>query len=157
MKTKTTKAVLTFKQAVELTPDIEDSYQPGLTALGSYNDRISVANTSKIEGSVDIDKATEAKYPSQNRWDFAFSYNTEVFFVEVHSANTSEVKTMLRKLQWLKDWLVQKAPEINKLKAKNKTPYIWIQSKNFQILKNSPQYRSAVTNNIFPVKILKLD
>ena len=153
---KPKKKIIKFKLAVEATPDVSTGYRAGLTALGAYSNRIEVSDTTKLQGSLDIDLCTTAKYPNENRWDYAFAYNEQVFFVEVHSANTSEVKTMLKKLQWLKDWLHLKAPEINKLKAKSDA-FIWIQSKDFQIPKGMPQYRLAKTNGILPLRKLELN
>lgn len=148
---------MTFKQAVEATPDIATGYKVGLTAMGAYSNRVSVVVMAKLQGSVDIDSCTAAKYPNDNRWDYALSYKGEIFFVEVHSANTSEVRTVLRKLQWLKDWLNNEGPEINNLKAKNRNPFVWIQSKNFQIPKNAPQYLAAVKAGLLPIKKLELN
>lgn len=148
---------MSFRQAVEATSDIDTGYLPGLTAFGNFSKRVVVKDTTKLQGSVDIDACTNEKYPNDNRWDYAFAYKDEVFFVEVHSAITSEVKTVLKKLQWLKDWLVAQAPEINKLKAKRKNPFIWVQSKNFQIPKTSPQYLMAVQKGLLPLKKLELN
>jgi hypothetical protein len=144
-----------FKIAVENTPDIANCYQSGLQALGKYSKKIDLAETTLCSGSVEIDECTKAKYPNDPRWDYALCYNSEVFFVEVHTANTSEVNAVLNKLQWLKDWLNKEAPEINKLKAKNQ-PYIWIQSNDFHIPKTSPQYRLAVQKGIKPIAKLSL-
>lgn len=148
---------MTFKQAVEATPDVATSFRTGLTALATYSSKVSVSDTNQLQGSIDIDTATTAKYPNANRWDYAFAYKGEAFFIEVHSANTSEVSTVIKKLQWLKDWLHHQAPEINKLKAKNLPPFYWIQSKGFAILKTSPQYRTAAQNKIMPIARLNID
>jgi hypothetical protein len=111
---------MTFKEAVETTPEVATGFQSGLTALDSkYKAKISVLDTRLLEGSVDIDLCTTAKYPNDNRWDYAFAYDKKVYFVEVHTANTSEVSVVLKKLQWLKDWLNNKAPNINRLKAQH--------------------------------------
>jgi len=148
------KSVVFFKRAVEETPDISKGYKMGLLALGQYSNKVKVGDTTKIQGSVDIDFCTTAKYPQLNRWDYVFSYKSEVFFVEVHSAYTSEVKSVLKKLQWLKDWLHSEAPKINKLKAKQS--FFWVQSKNFQIPKNSPQYFAAIKAGLKPIPVLFL-
>lgn len=145
---------MTFKEAVEATPDVSTGYRVGLSALGKNSLKITVPNTSLIDGSLDIDSCTTSHYPTSNRWDYAFSYNGEVFFVEVHSAISSEVSTVLRKLQWLKDWLNADAPEINKLKVKRLEPFYWIQSSNFSIPKTTRQYRAAVANKIVPISKL---
>ena len=156
-KNKKASLSITFRNAVLATPDIATCYKPGLTALGAYSNRVCVADTTKLHGSVDIDSCTTAKYPQANRWDYTFAYKEEVFFLEVHSANSSEVKTVLKKFQWLKDWLHRDAPEISKLKAKSKNPVIWIQSKNFQIPKNTPQYLAAIQAGLLPKKKIELN
>lgn len=144
-----------FKKAVEATPDITNCYQPGLSALGKYSKKIKASQTSKIDGSVDIDTCTSKKYPQANRWDYAVGYNSEAYFIEVHSAITSEVHTMVKKLEWLKHWLNTHAVELNKLKAQKKT-FVWIQSDKFDIPKHTPQFRLAVSKGIVPVRELLL-
>jgi len=148
---------MTFKQAVEATPDVATGFRTGLTALGAYSSKVTVSDTNQLQGSIDIDTCTKAQYPNDNRWDYAFAYKGEAFFIEVHSANTSEVSTVLRKLQWLKDWLNHQAPEINKLKTTKMHPFYWIQSKNFAILPNSRQARAAAVAKLMPIPRLNLD
>ena len=126
-----------FQKAVQNTPDIANCYQKGLKGLGVHSSKIEISETTLCAGSVDIDTCTTAKYPQSNRWDYALCYKKEVFFVEVHGAKTDEVGTVLKKLQWLKAWLNAETPEINKLKAKSQTPFVWIQSNGFHILPNS--------------------
>lgn len=145
-----------FKEAVENTPDVRNAYEPGLQAFGPYRNKVEMGNTRQCGGSVDIDGATVAIYPQANRWDYCFSYKGEVFFVEVHSANTGEVSTVIRKLQWLKDWLHIQAPQINALKATSKHPFYWVQSNGFHILPNSAQYRTVIQNKIRPITKLVL-
>jgi len=149
-----TKDKLTFKEAVESTPDIATGYKTGLIALGQYSNKVSVRDTRLLGGSVDIDACTVAKYPDANRWDYALAYNHKVYFVEVHPAHTSQVSKMLEKLQWLKNWLIFNASEINKLKAEQ--PYYWIQSGGCDILKTSSQYRRIMQVNLKPVACLNL-
>lgn len=146
----------TFRQAIESTPDTASCFRQGLTALGPYRNRIEVGNTRQLEGSLDIDACTTALYPQSNRWDYVFGYKGEAYFVEVHSANSGEVRTVLRKLQWLKDWLHEKAPEINRLKAKSRPPFYWIQSKGFAIPKTSHQFRAAEREGLKPIAKLQL-
>jgi len=156
MKNKKIKLVMSFKQAVEATPDVATGYKTGLTALGTHKSKISVTDTRLLHGSIDIDDCTRAKYPEENRWDYAFAYKDEVIFIEVHTANTREVKTVLKKLQWLKVWLNQQAPEINKLKTKKRPPFYWIQSNGFAIPKTSPQFRLVKASGLVPISILRL-
>ena len=148
----------TFKQAVEETEEIKNGYQNGLRALsaGNHSTKIQLGDTRKCEGSVAIDDCTESLYPQENRWDYVFSYKGEAYFVEVHSAHTNEVSVVLKKLQWLKDWLNGKAPEIKKLQAKNRA-FIWIQTNGNHITPTSPQSRIIAKAGLKPVSKLILD
>ena len=143
-----------FKTAVNATPEVMDCFQVGLRALGKYSVKIEPADPSKCGGSIDIDACTVAIYPNDNRWDYALSYDSKVYFIEVHSAETSEVNIVLRKLQWLKDWLNQKAPEIKKQIAEQ--PYFWIQSGKFNIPKTSPQAKRVALVGLRPISKLRL-
>ncbi|NCT73961.1 MAG: hypothetical protein GXC78_05480 [Chitinophagaceae bacterium] len=146
-----------FKQAVENTPEVKNAHQEGLQAFKKDDrNKIELNNPKLCEGSVDIDTTVTTLYPQSNRWDYCLSYDGEVFFVEVHSANTSEVSTVIRKLQWLTDWLNNQAPRINALQAKRRHPFYWIQSNGFHILKTSSQFRQAIQHKIKPVAKLKL-
>lgn len=148
-------APISFKAAVIATPEISACFQQGLQALGAYSSKIDLGDNRECNGSVDIDACVRAIYPNANRWDYVFSYKETVYFVEVHSAETNEVSVVYAKLQWLKDWLNTKAPEIVKLKA-NQNPYYWIQSGRFSILKKSKQYRFAAQKGILPIPKLTL-
>lgn len=141
----------TFKQAVEATPDVKGAFVSGLGGLGPNRTKITLTDSRRCEGSLNIDDTVTAKYPNDSRWDYALSYKGEVFFVEVHSANTGEVSAVLRKLDWLKAWLHQHAPEINKLKATSRTPFLWVQSNGNHILKKSPQERLIAEAGLKPV------
>jgi len=143
-----------FKTAVEATPEIKDCYQIGLRAFGSYSAKVTLSNSSLATGSVDIDECVKSKYPQLNRWDYCFGYNNKAYFVEVHSANTSEVSTMLLKLQWLKDWLISSAPALNAIKADQ--PYYWVMSGRYDILPNSPQARRIAQKGLKPIARLAL-
>jgi len=143
-----------FQQAVEATPEIKNCYQTGLKGLGNHSTKIILSNTSSCEGSVDIDTCVTSKYPNDSRWDYCLSYKGETYFIEVHTANTREVSTVLKKLQWLKDWLISSAPELNKLKSKQ--PFYWIQSGNYSILPDSPQARSMAQKGLKPIPKLQL-
>ena len=144
---------LTFKEAVEATPDVATGYREGIEAFGEYKSKIKVPTPSKIDGSLDIDTTTVKLYPDDNRWDYAISYDNEVFYIEVHSAITSEVSKMIKKLKWLKTWLATKAPEINNLTTKKKYPFYWVQSSKCDIPKHMPQYRIVVQNKILPMPV----
>lgn len=148
---------MTFQTAVKNTPEIRNCIQSGLKALGSNSKKIIMGSTSLCGGSVDIDACLAKRYPQDSRWDYCFAYKNEVFFVEVHSAITSEVSTVIKKLEWLKKWLIDSAPELNQLKAHSRSPYYWIQSSGFSILPQSKQYRAAVQAGIKPIARLELE
>lgn len=103
-----------FKYAITCTPDIKDGFRDGLQALGSNAKNVTPANSRKIDGSVDIDSCTHDLYPNESRWDYAIGYDGKAYFLEVHPANTSNVKEMVKKADWLKKWLSEKAVELKK-------------------------------------------
>jgi hypothetical protein len=150
------KITTKFKAAVNATPDVSECYQAGLKAFGKYSVKILLEDSSACEGSLDIDTCLQSKYPDDNRRDYCFSYDGEVFFVEVHPASSSDVSTMLDKLQWLKNWLKNNAPEINELKAKSKTPFYWISTGRYNILADSRQERRLAQLGLRPINRLKL-
>ena len=143
-----------FREAVESTPEIKNCYQPGLRVLGKYSSKVTLTDTSLCNGSIDIDECVKNKYPNSNRWDYCIGYNNLAYFVEVHSANTAEVSTMLNKLQWLKDWLNNNATELNKIKAS--PPYYWVMSGKYAIPSTSPQSRRMAQAGIKPTSRLNL-
>ena len=148
------KAKPTFKEVVEATAEVQNCYQVGLSALGKYSSKIELGDTKQCSGSVDIDACVARQYPQSNRWDYALCYKTEVFFVEVHTASTSEVSTVIKKLEWLKQWLHHSASNINALKANE--PFYWIQSNGYHILPGSSQERLARQKGIRPISKLVL-
>jgi hypothetical protein len=148
-----------FKQAIEETEEVRLCYKEGKLAIpNSERNKVELDDPRKCGGSLFIDQCLidQGLYPNANRWDYAIDYKGEVFFFEVHTANTGEVSTVLNKLAWLKDWLHQKAPEINALKAKTKTPFYWVQSNGYHILRNSSQEREVIQKGLKPVSKLVL-
>ncbi len=152
MKKKPAKSA--FQKAVENTPEIANCFQVGLRAMGSNSQLVSVKNTSLLCGSVELDACVEPLYPQDNRWDFLICYDGKIYFIEVHSAYTGEVSTVIKKLKWLKLWLNEKAPEIVKLKASE--PFYWVQSGKFAIPKNSRQFRQLEQMKFVPIPVLRL-
>ena len=146
-----------FQKAVEATPDIESGFEPGLQAFEEkHRNKVSVPHTRSLEGSVDIEKHTKPKYPGSRQWDYAFAYRGEVFFIEVHGAQTSKVREVLEKLQWLKGWLDHEAPAIKRLIATSRFPYYWVQSGDFDIPKRTSQYKQLMEVGLMPVSKVEL-
>ena len=150
---KTQKPKSLLETAVDKTDDIKGQFKAGLGAIkGNEKQKFVVPDTRKITGSLDIDTSTKEKYPLENRWDYAVEYDKETFFIEVHPGSTSEIPTVLAKLNWLKKWLKEKAPAINALKPKSKQPYHWVYTNKFAILPNSKYARQLAQLNLTPVK-----
>ena len=143
---------MSFKKAIENTPLLKNAFEKGLKALGSNSSKVKPLDTSKCEGSVDIDTAVKSRYPNASRWDYAVGYNGRTYFIEVHTAKTDEVKSVLNKLQWLKDFLINDAPELNQ----QPKSFHWIISNGNHILKGSSQARQLAQKGIKVVKELTL-
>lgn len=137
---------MTFREAVEKTSDIKNGFCCGLQALGGNAKQITALDTRMLSGSVDIDKCTKKLYPNAARWDYVIGYNERAYFLEIHPANTSNVKDMMRKAAWLNGWLNDKAPSLKALQANN--AYYWIASGKHCILPHSPQYRKLSQSKV---------
>ncbi|WP_308770133.1 hypothetical protein [uncultured Bacteroides sp.] len=148
------KTTLTFRQAVENTPEIKNGFHNGLQALGANAKQVSATDTKKLEGSVDIDECTKALYPNDARWDYAIGYEGKVYFLEIHPASTSNVKDMIKKAEWLTNWLMKKAPSLKSLTANN--TFYWKASGRQDILPRSPQYRKLIQSRIQLVSNFRL-
>jgi hypothetical protein len=158
MGTRKKIAAKSFKEIIERIDGLAGSHKVGLRAfLGTHRSKVQLGKNSDCDGSVDIDTYLTDRYPQANRWDYVFSYKTEAFFVEIHSASTGEVSTVLKKLQWLKDWLNSNANDLNKLRPKKQASIFWIQSNGFHILPNSPQMRKVSQAGIKPISKLILN
>ena len=81
----------------------------GLRALGVNSKRVTVALPRKAAHSVALDDALRERFPQAPRWDYGVALErsdaTEVAWIEVHTATSGEVDTVLTKLAWLKRWL----------------------------------------------------
>ena len=151
------KITLTFKQAIEATDEVKRCYNLGKQAIpNSERNKVELTDPRNCGGSLFIDGCliNQRLYPNSNRWDYAIDYNGEVYFIEVHTAKTVEVSTVLRKLDWLKWWLINSAPKIKALQAK--VPYYWIQSNGYHILPNSRQEKQLNQNGLKPISKLVL-
>src|SRR5258708_2171389 len=103
---------MSFREATASTPGLEEAYKVGLQALRAEDKpHINAADTRCLSGSADIDSAYRSIEPHANRWDFAIAYQHTnraaecIYWVELHTANDSEVKVVIRKAGWLRNWL----------------------------------------------------
>ncbi|MEB3249019.1 MAG: hypothetical protein VKK07_06715 [Merismopediaceae bacterium] len=144
---------MSFQEAVKQTPLLKDHLKQGLQALGSHSKQVKLNSSRLCEGSVDIDQALERLFPQANRWDYALGYDGKTYFIEVHPADTSEVETLLKKYQWLKKFLREKAPQLNQ----EPKEFHWIASGGVHILPSSRQARKLAESKIkLPTRQLTL-
>lgn len=78
--------------------------------------------------------------------DYAIGYEQKAWFVEVHPANTSNVKEMLKKVEWLEGWLKDKGSQLAEIRRDHL--HYWIPSGKVCISKTSPQYRSLAKHKL---------
>lgn len=147
-----------LQAAVKGIDGLDEHFKKGLGAVkGEYRERITAKEPRLFNGSLDIDKAKSKAEPTANRWDYAIEYNGEVFFVEVHPGSTSDVSIILKKLEWLKQWLKNGAKAIDMLKTKRATPYFWIHTGACRILKQSSKGKQLAQRGIIITHDLNCD
>ena len=122
---------MTFKEAVEATPNLAGRFQKGLQALRAQDrPHVEAENTRRLVGSIDVDSALQQVEPNANRWDFAIAYqhtnrDTElIYWTELHSASDSEVKVVIKKAIWLLGWLKAEGKRL----AAFERDIVWISS-----------------------------
>lgn len=83
--------------------------QTGLRALGQDRSRVKIRGSRRVSCSVNLDAALQKSFPGASRWDYGvgtvWKGMPEIVWIEVHPATSKDVKTVLGKLAWLKDWL----------------------------------------------------
>jgi hypothetical protein len=88
---------------------LNDHLRAGLKALGPDSARVKIARPRRAAHSVALDAALAGALPHAPRWDYGIGLTAEggahVAWVEVHTATSSEVEAVLKKLAWLKQWL----------------------------------------------------
>jgi len=94
------------------------------------------------------------------RWDYGIGVQKSdggaiAVWVEVHPAKTSEVDTVIKKLQWLKQWLRERAPLLNQMTPPD--AFYWVATSGVNILPDSSQARLLATHKIrMPREVLEL-
>ena len=117
---------MNFADAVGRTPEIAECLKNGLQALKRQNRNQIKCNASRdLKGSVDIDPCLRERYPTEPRWDYVFGYKDRIYYMEIHPAgSTGEVKRIVAKLEWLKQWRKLSAPSLEDLEGQS--TYHWI-------------------------------
>lgn len=82
----------------------------GLQALGKHSSCVEQQH-GRAMASVNLDTALAPSQPDDPRWDYGVevvhNQQTRLVWIEVHPAMSSEVDTVCRKLQWLRQFLAQ--------------------------------------------------
>jgi hypothetical protein len=148
--------MMSFVDAIRNTSEISECLRAGLQALGSNSTKIRVVSTNNLKGSVDIDSCVKYVYPTDHRWDYIFGYEDHVYYVEIHPGSTGEVKVIIKKLNWLKQWRKHSATNLENIQ--HRSTYHWVSSGKIAITKNSKYSRILAQNGISgPNSILRVD
>jgi hypothetical protein len=132
----------TFSEAITATENLQ--LCGGLSAISPREGRhqIVARNTQHLLGSANIDHDCLQTCPTDNRWDFVVGYHKDAgvlaYFIEEHSATSSEVSCMERKLNWLKQYLNRPANILLKQMTKQ---FHWLAHDGIRIPPHLPQYR----------------
>ena len=135
---------MSFKKAVEKTPHLTAAWKPGLQALRARDKpHIEVEDTQRLAGSVNIDEALQSIQTNAYRWDYGIGYSHPkrseecIYWVEIHTAIDKEVKKVLKKLLWLKDWLAGDGKALDHFERE----FIWVSSGTTSFTSTSPQQK----------------
>jgi len=157
---------MTFQKAALKAAEVTTEHvKVGLSALeGVDRPRISAANPRVFTASLNLDEALKSSQPNASRWDYGIglkktAQSESAIWVEVHPASTGEVKTMIKKFQWLKRWLQTEAKELSALTKKTSAvaQFNWVASGRVSIPKTSRQAKLLAQSGLpYPVKHLKI-
>jgi len=139
-----------FESAVKAAPALSGHYRPGLQGLRNVDRRrIHTERPRQIRGSIDLDSALRPSQPNQPIWDYCvgLSKNRDedrALWLEVHPASSRHVDEVLKKWRWLRRWLPEQAPALDRMSAH----YIWLASGSVALPANSPQRRRIAQSGI---------
>ena len=149
---------MSFAQAVQNTPEIAACLKAGLQALGTNSSKVEVRSTRELTGSIDIDTCLRNRYPTESRWDYVFGYKDRIYYMEIHPAgSTGEVKRIVAKLEWLKQWRKLSAPSLEDLEGQS--TYHWISTGKTVSSVKKGKYRQILAKNGIrgPIAVLRID
>ncbi len=149
-----------FRDAVEQTKFFQKFYRQGLQALRAEDKKhVEAQDARKITGSVDMDQALTETLPQSPRWDFAIGYRQKsgigekVYFLEIHPAETGELKAMIEKVKFLTDWMPQRAQVLWSMPKE----IHWVASGDLDIRKNERRLKELAELGVkYPKKKLTL-
>lgn len=137
----------TFRAAIDGADHLQ--WREGLQAVkrGEGAGQITAREPGKLLGSACIDDDCLASHPNDSRWDYVIGYERSkaavAHFVEVHSAETSEVSKIEEKLAWLLGYL-EEDPQAE-LKSLRREIH-WVASDRVNIPKHTPQFKRLNTS-----------
>jgi hypothetical protein len=142
----------TFREAVESIPAL--CFCEGLQALrASDRKHIYVKEPRCLAGSVDIDGCMKSRYPNDPRWDYAVGYqlinkkHEIVFWIEVHPAHDRAIGEVIKKREWLDQWLLGEGRALRGLEGR----YLWVSTRGTQFTAQSPQRKQLAKSRILYV------
>ncbi len=142
---------MTFKEAVEATPHLQDAWKAGLGALRSIDrPHIKAADTRQLQGSVDVDTALQPFEPNSHRWDFAIAYQHTnraqefIYWVETHTGSDKEIAVVFRKMAWLNNWFQGDGKEL----AKFEREIVWVPSGATSFTHGSTQVKKLAAKGL---------
>ena len=140
-----------FKAAIAATPQLKNAWKEGLSALRKMDRRhIKAENTRSLTGSADIDTALKPTQPTANRWDYAIAYqHTDrkeevVYWVEAHTGSDDQIKVVLKKLDWLHNWLRSDGQKLDRFERE----FIWVPSGPTSFTNSSTQIKTLATKGL---------
>lgn len=132
-----------FEKHVKACGAIAQHYCAGLQAMRDADKRhVKARQPHNLTGSVDVDTALKDTQANANRWDYGIGYKSTsrietVHWVEVHPATDGQAAVIQKKLDWLKEWVKENAPNLAALPRK----YVWISSGKTKLTPTAPALR----------------
>ncbi len=125
-KSKATPQASPLEANLQVGTTLRTKIKQGLTALLPIDrERIAKDSRSEFLDSLNLDDALLTTHPQEHRWDYLVSYNPRgiVIGIEVHTASTSQVSTIISK----KDAAIRQLQPHSKPSARI-NEWIWISS-----------------------------
>lgn len=145
MAKKIRQVVATFRDAIAAAEHLKLLSALDAVTAGEGRGQIHV-DAQRLCGSVRMDEDCKKADPRGNRWDYVIGVTIgkreSAIFVEVHSAETSNVSDLEKKLNWLLAYLNRDRQE---LLRKLPRQIYWVASGRVNIPKHLPQYRKLQT------------
>lgn len=147
---------MSFKDVIVAIKQVSSCYKNGLQALGNNSAKIKPLRSRNCEGSLNIDSCLREVESDAPRWDYIIGYNSKVYCIEVHPASGGEVKSVINKVNWIKNWLNTIGISIKIYNRKHPT-YHWIASGKVTILRNSTYARKLSEASVeFPKELMRI-